>query len=86
MGWTVAQGWVLAWCAVYCVCMLTICNANVYLYMVRDCGLLDVMCLCVYDFVLRILWYYIVCVYHVFSNFIFKLHKMIRHRFVVCTK
>ena len=77
--------------------MLTICNANVYPYMVCDCGLLHVMCLCVYDFVLRILWYYIVCVYHVFSNFIFKLHKMIRvpsiskmgvyiHRFVVCTK
>ena len=51
MGWTVAQGWVLAWCAVYCVCMLAICNANVYPYIVRDCGLLGFMCLCVYDFV-----------------------------------
>ena len=57
--------------------------------------------LCVYVrmilYVLRVLWYYIVCMYHIFSNFIFKIHKMIRvpsiskmrvyiHKFVVCAK
>ena len=66
MGWTVAQGWVLAWCAVYCVSMLTICNANVYPYMVHDCGLLGVMCLCVYDFVCYV-YYDTIYLYHILS-------------------